>query len=238
MKNIVLFTVLLLSLNTHAGSHNGSHEEKHEDSHEKAPASKNDFIVSQPADCLSKQTLPCTFKSIARHSSAIGNTQFVFLKNTVVKVLDFASLNLEPVVGGFVITASKSSVSVKGVSLAKFPSYADTTKGQVEVIDGKDFYVYKFSEGEPERYLLDREPFIKKLAGFYNNIESLKAEYKNISPIYNKSFKQDVVLHKKVLTRRIASVEEEKKQEAERLKRLREEQRKNKEIFFKRTFVQ
>lgn len=237
MKKIALSLVVLLSLTAYAGGHHGeSHEESHDD--HKAASVKSGQIVSQPSDCLAKQTLPCTFKSIARHKSAIGKTEFVFLKNSVVKVLDFTKLNLEPVVGGFIITASKSPISVKGVSLAKFPSYADITKDQVEVIDGKDFYAYKFTDGEPERYLLDREPFIKKLAGFYNNIESLKAEYKNISPIYNKSFKQDVVLHKKILTRRIASVEEEKKQEAERMKRIREEQRKNKETFFKRTFVQ
>lgn len=257
MKKIVLSLVMLLSLSTYAGGHAESHEEKHESKHEAkheeshdddqhkvshsektVSAAKDDQIVSQPVDCLAKQTLPCTFKSITRHKSAIGKTEFIFLKNAVVKVLDFSSLHLEPVVGGFIITASKASVSVKGVSLTEFPSYADITKGQVEVIDGKDFYAYKFTDDESERYLLDREPFIKKLAGFYNNIESLKAEYKNISPIYNKSFKQDVVLHKKILTRRIASVEEEKKQEAERLKRIREEQRKNKETFFKRTFVQ
>lgn len=124
------------------------------------------------------------------------------------------------------------------MAFKKFPSYADITKDQIEVIDGKDFYVYKFTDGEPERYLLDREPFLKKLSGFYNNIDELRAEYKYISPIYNKSFKQDVVLHKQILTRRIASVEEEKKQEAERQRRLRELQRKNKETFFKRTFVQ
>ena len=248
MKKIALSLVMLLSLTAYAGGHGDSHEEKHEEKHEakheeshddhKAAGFKDDQIVSQPADCLTKQTLPCTFKSITRHKSAIGKTEFVFLKNAVVKVLDFTKLNLEPVVGGFIITASKSPVSVKGVPLAKFPSYADITKDQVEVIDGKDFYAYKFTEDEPERYLLDREPFIKKLAGFYNSVESLKSEYKNISPIYNKSFKQDVVLHKKILTRRIASVEEEKKQEAERMKRIREEQRKNKETFFKRTFDQ
>lgn len=228
MKKIALCFVMLLSLSAYASSHG----------EKKASVVKDGEIVSQPSDCLVKQTLPCTFKSITRHKSSIGKTEFVFLKNAVVKVLDFSHLNLEPVVGGFIVTASKSPISVKGVPLTKFPSYADITKDQVEVIDGKDFYAYKFTDDEPERYLLDREPFIKKLAGFYNSIESLKAEYKNISPIYNKSFKQDVVLHKKILTRRIASVEEEKKQEAERLKRLREEQRKNKETFFKRTFVQ
>ena len=133
---------------------------------------------------------------------------------------------------------TNSTVQVKGVSLTKFPSYADITKGQIEVIDGKDFYVFKFGDGETERYLLDREPFIKKLAGFYNSVDALKAEYKNISPIYNKSFKQDVAVHKQVLSRGIASVEEQKKQEAERARRIREQQRKNKETFFKRTFVQ
>lgn len=195
-------------------------------------------IVSQPADCYVKQTLPCTFKSISRHKSVINQTSFVFLKNAVVKITDFANLNLEPVVGGFIVLGTNTTVSVKGVPLVKFPSYADTTKGQVEVIDGKDFYVYKFSDGETERYLLDREPFIKKLAGFYNSVEALKAEYKNISPIYNKSFKQDVVVHKQILSRRIASVEEQKKQVAARARQIREQQRKNKETFFKRTFVQ
>ncbi|MES2801379.1 MAG: hypothetical protein V4654_02710 [Bdellovibrionota bacterium] len=197
-----------------------------------------DEIVSQPADCHIKETLPCTVKSMTRHKAVIKQTSFVFLKNAVVKITDFANFNLEPVVGGFIVLGAKSSVSVKGVSLTKFPSYADSTKGQVEVIDGKDFYIYKFSEGETERYLLDRAPFIKKLAGFYNNVDALKAEYKNISPIYSKSFKQDVAVHKQILTRRIASVEEQKKQETERARRIREQQRKNKETFFKRTFVQ
>lgn len=151
---------------------------------------------------------------------------------------DFKNLNLEPVVGGFIILGTQSKVSVKDLSLTHFPSYADNTKGQLEVIDGKDFFVFKFTEGDTERYLLDREPFIKKLAGFYNNTDQLKADYKTISPIYDKSFKQDVVVHKRILSRRIASVEEQKKQEAARARLIREQQRKNKEIFFKRTFVQ
>lgn len=222
----MLSLVMLLSLSAYAADH--SQDEM----------AKDNQIVSQPADCLVKKTLPCTFKSISRHKATIGTTDFIFLKNAVVKITDFASLNLEPVVGGFIVTASQSAISAKGIPLSKFPSYADTTKGQIEVIDGKDFYVYKFTEGEPERYLMDREPFLKKLAGFYNSVESLRAEYKNISPIYNKSFKHDIALHKQILTRRIASVEEEKKQELERQRRLRELQRKNKETFFKRTFVQ
>ncbi len=222
MKQLVAVFLLSLSFNAMA----------------KAVAVKDDEIVSQPADCYVKQTLPCTIKSISRHKSVINQTSFVFLKNAVVKITDFTQLNLEPVVGGFIVLGTKSAVHVKGVPLTKFPSYADITKGQIEVIDGKDFYVFKFSDGETERYLLDREPFIKKLAGFYNSVDALKAEYKNISPIYNKSFKQDVAVHKQILNRRIASVEEQKKQEAERARRIREQQRKNKETFFKRTFVQ
>jgi hypothetical protein len=243
MKKIVLSVVMLLSLgvyaNDHAKSEPAAHaEDQHEDASEKAVL-KNDQIVSQPSNCHVKQTLPCTFKSISRHRSNVGKTEFVFLKNTVVKVTDFTNLNLEPIVGGFIITGSKASVSVKGVSLTKFPSYADiTTKDQIEVVDGKDFYVYKFTVGEPERYLLDREPFIKKLASFYTNVDSLRAEYKNISPIYNKSFKLDVASHTKTLTRKMASVEEDKKQEAERARQIRDQQRKNKKTFFKRTFVQ
>lgn len=226
MKQFVVIFLLFAAFNSFAKSP------------AKAVALSNDEIVSQPADCYVKQTLPCTFKSTARHQTVINQTTFVFLNNAVVKITDFNQLNLEPVVGGFIVLGSKSSVSVKGVPLIKFPSYANNTKGQIEVIDGKDFYVFKFVEGETERYLLDREPFIKKLAGFYNSVDALKAEYKNISPIYNKSFKQDVALHKQILTRKIASVEEQKKQEAERNRRLREQQRKNKEIFFKRTFAQ
>lgn len=227
MKKIALSLVLLLSFAAYAGGHADNKVE-----------SKNDQIVSQPSDCLLRQTLPCTFKSITRHKSTIGKTEFVFLKNAIVKITDFANLNLEPVLGGFILTASKSSVSVKGVPLTKFPSYADITKDQVEVVDGKDFYIFKFTEDESERYLLDREPFIKKLASFYSNVDVFRTEYKNISPTYNKSFKQDVALHKRILTRQIASVEQEKMQEADRQRRLREQQRKNKEIFFKRTFVQ
>lgn len=197
----------------------------------------NDQLVSQPSDCLVEQTLPCTFKSISRHKAKLNNTEFVFLKNAVIKISDFSNFNLEPIVGGFIVLGTKGQVSARGVPLTKFPSFADNTKGQVEVIDGKDFYVFKFNDGESERYLLDREPFIRKLAGFYNNVDALKAEFKIISPIYNKSFKQDVALHKQILTRRIASVEEEKKQQVERARQIREQQRKNKEIFFKRTFA-
>lgn len=228
MKQLMAALLLFTSFNAFAGGHHDG----------KSVATKDDEIISQPADCYAKQTLPCTIKSITRHKSAINQTSFVFLKNAVVKITDFANLNLEPVVGGFVVLGTNSSVRVKDVPLTKFPSYADITKGQIEVIDGKDFYVFKFSDGETERYLLDREPFIKKLAGFYNSVDALKAEYKNISPIYNKSFKQDVAVHKQILSRRIASVEEQKKQEAERARRIREQQRKNKETFFKRTFVQ
>lgn len=255
MKKTVLSLLLFVSLGVYASDHAESHGEKHETKQETKHEAKheeksdeahgehkvelkNDQIVSQPVNCISKKTLPCTFKAVSRHSAVIGQTEFVFLKNAVVKVTDFTNFNLEPVVGGFIVTASKGEVSVKTVPLSKFPSYADITKDQIEVIDGKDFYVYKFTEDEPEKYLLDREPFIKKLASFYNNVEGLKAEYKNISPIYNKSFKQDVADHKKTLTRKMASVEEEKKQEAKRQSVIRQQQRKNKETFYKRTFVQ
>lgn len=228
MSKLVFVMAVFASLTLHAGA----------TPVDKTAVVKNDQIVSQPSECLAKKTLPCTFKAISRHKAMVDKTEFVFLKGTVVKVTNFSQLGLEPIVGGFIVTGSEAPVSVKGVSLTKFPSYADTTKGQIEVIDGKDFYVFKFTDDEAERYLLDREPFLKKLSYFYNDIESLRTEYKNISPIYNKSFKQDVALHKRIITRRIASIEEEKKLEAERQRQLRELQRRNKEIFFKRTFVQ
>ena len=227
MKQLIITLLVLASFNVMASDEDSA-----------VSNLNNDQIVSQPSDCYIKQSLPCTFKSISRHKSVMNNTEFVFLKNAVVKITDFTNLNLEPIVGGFIVTGAKGKVSVKGIPLTQFPSYADTTKDQVEVVDGKDFFIFKFTEGETERYLLDREPFIKKLAAFYNNPEQLKADYKNISPIYNKSFKQDVVVHKRILSRRIASIEEQKKQEAARARQIREQQRKNKEIFFKRTFVQ
>lgn len=234
MKQLVVTVLLLTSLNVLAGSGHDTHEEPQNSEVNLT----NDQIVSQPSECYIKQTAPCTFKSLSRHKAKMNNTEFVFLKNAVVKVTDFKNLNLVPLVGGFIVTGTKAKVSVKEIPLTKFPSYADITKGQVEVVDGKDFFIFKFTDGETERYLLDREPFIKKLAGFYNNADQLKADYKTISPIYNKSFKLDVVVHKRLLSRRIASVEEQKKQEAARARMIREQQRKNKETFFKRTFVQ
>jgi len=232
MKQLVVTFLVLASFNVFASSHDAT------DAQPTVTNLNDDQIVSQPNDCYIKQTSPCTFKSITRHKSVMNKTEFIFLKNAVVKITDFKNLNLEPIVGGFIVAGSKGKVSVKGIPLTKFPSYADNTKGQVEVVDGKDFFVFKFGEGETERYLLDREPFIKKLAMFYNNSDQLKADYKNISPTYNKSFKQDVVVHKRILSRRIASVEEQKKQDAIRARQIREQQRKNKETFFKRTFVQ
>lgn len=198
---------------------------------------QNDQIVSQPSNCYVKQVLPCTFKSMSRHKAQLKNVEFVFLKNAIIKITDFENLSLEPLVGGFIVTSAKDKVIVKGITLSKFPSYADLTKDQVEVVDGQDFFVFKIKQGETERYLLDREPFIKKLAGFYNNIDQLKSDFKTISPIYDKSFKQDVVVQKRLLSRKIASVEEQKKQEDLRARQIREQQRKNKETFFKRTFV-
>lgn len=245
MKHLVAILLVFTAFKVLASGHDTGHEasaapahneEKHDD-HATVTNLNDDQIVSQPSDCYIRQILPCTFKSMSRHKSKMNNTEFVFLKNAVIKITDFKNLNLEPLIGGFIVLGTKGQVSVKGISLTKFPSYADITKGQVEVIDGKDFFVFKFNEGETERYLLDREPFIKKLAGFYNNTDQLKADYKTISPIYNESFKQDVVVHKRLLSRKIASVEEQKKQEALRARQIREQQRKNKETFFKRTFV-
>lgn len=202
-------------------------------------APKNTQIVSQPSNCHINLTLPCTFKAISRHRAKIGKTDFLFLKNAVVKVIDFTNLNVEPLAGGFIIVSSKEPLRVKGISLTKFPSFADiNTKAQVEIVDGKDFYIYRFTEDEPERYLLDREPFIKKMASFYINVENLRAEFKYISPIYNKSFKQDVALHSKMLNRKIASHEDDKNFEEDRARQNREQQRKNKKKFFQRTFVQ
>lgn len=261
MKKIALSFLLLISLSAFGSGHGeesheekseSSHEAKHEAKHEAEPeeapldevsgnkvsAANDDQIVSQPAKCLAKKTVPCTFKSISRHAAIVGKTEFIFLKETVVRVTNFSTLTLEPVTGGFIVKTSKVPVTVKGIPLTKFPSYADITKDQIEVIDGKDFFVFRVTEGEPERYLLDREPFIKKLAIFYKDLASLRAEYKNISPIYNESFKQGLADHKKTLTRKIASIEEEKKEEALRQRRIREQQRKNKEAFYKRTFNQ
>lgn len=249
MKHLVAALLVVTSLNALASGHDSkAHDthaaaptEKHDgpaDSHATVTNLNDDQIVSQPSDCYIRQVLPCTFKSMTRHKSKMNNTEFIFLKNAVVKITDFKNLNLEPLIGGFIVLGSKGKVSVKGIPLTKFPSYADITKGQLEVIDGKDFFVFKFKEDETERYLLDREPFIKKLATFYNNVDQLKADFKTISPIYNESFKLDVVVHKRLLSRKIASVEEQKKQEALRARQIREQQRKNKETFFKRTFVQ
>lgn len=239
MKKMIVFVMFLASLNIYASD--ASHETSREEDQvtEKVPAAaKDQLIVSQPAGCLIHKSVPCTFKSLARRVVRIGSAEFVFLKGAVVKIEEFAPLTIEPLVSGFIILSSRDPISVKGVSLSQFPSYADTTKDQIEVIDGKDFFVFRITSDEPERYLLDREPFIKKLASFYTNVNSLRADYKNISPIYNKSFKQDLADHKKTLTRKIASLEEQKEEEAKRQRRIREQQRKNKEIFFKRTFVQ
>lgn len=201
-------------------------------------SAKDVEIVSQPADCLIKKTVPCTFKSLSRQTISIDKTELVVLKNAVIKITDFSSLNLEPVIGGFIVKASSNTVSIQSIHLSKYPSYADKIKDQIEVIDGKDFYAYRLTEGESERYLLDREPFIKKLSGFYSNVAELRLEYKNISPIYNKSFKKDVALHKQIISRKIASIEEEKKLQAERSRQAHEEKKRNKQTFFKRTFDQ
>lgn len=246
MKHLIAALLVVTSLKALASGHDSkTHDahaapavESHVDSSDTVTNLNDDQIVSQPSDCYIRQILPCTFKSIARHKSKMNNTEFIFLKNAVVKITDFKNLNLEPLIGGFIVLGSKGKVSVKGIPLTKFPSYADNTKGQLEVIDGKDFFVFKFKDDETERYLLDREPFIKKLATFYNNVDQLKSDFKIISPIYNESFKQDVVVHKRLLSRKIASIEEQKKQEALRARQIREQQRKNKETFFKRTFVQ
>lgn len=195
-------------------------------------------LVSQPGDCLAKKKAPCTFKSISRTKITIAQVEFVFLKDSVVRITDFKNLNIEPLVGGFIIKTSQKSVTVKEVQLAKFPTFVNITKGQVEVVDGKDFYTIRLGAQEPERYLLDREPFIKKLSGFYNNKYEFRSEFKSISPIYNKSFKQDLVLQKKILTRKIASTDEEKQRETEKQRRMQEERKRNRAKFFQRTFDQ
>jgi hypothetical protein len=197
-----------------------------------------DHIVSMPSDCLAKQSLPCTFKSLKHQNVKLNSVNFVFLKNAVTKVNDFKNFNIEPIKGGFVIQKSKKEIAVRDVKLSRFPSFVDYTKDQVEVVDGRDFYVYRVSDEGTEKFLYDRESFIKKLSGFYTNLAQFKAEYKSISPIYNNSFKKDVAVHKHIVSRKIASVEEQKRLEAEREKQIREQQRRNKQTFFKRTFDQ
>ena len=196
-----------------------------------------DNIVTMPMGCLNDGTLPCVFKSLTRQSLKLNDVQLTLLSGAVVKLSDMTVRPVfEPLKGGFVIEQAKGKVFIKSYELSKFPSYASKTKDQVEVVDGKDFYLIKFQNEGMEKVLLDKDDFVKTLASYFNNKQTFRIKLKEISAIYEKSFRNDLDLQKKIIERKMASVEEAKQVEIDKQKAIEEKRKKEQKYFFQRTF--
>lgn len=197
----------------------------------------HESTVSMPMGCILDATLPCVFKSLKRQTLQLGDMEITLLSGSVVKILSLDPIRaLEPLQGGFIIDKSDKPIKIKSHMLNVFPSYAVKTKDQVEVIDGKDFYTIKFNQDQQERVLLDKVDFVKKMALFFNNKQEFKIKLKEISAIYDKSFRNDIALQKQLIQRQIASIEQKKQDEEDRRKIERDEKKKTQQYFFKRTF--
>jgi len=196
-----------------------------------------DNVVTMPMGCLNDGTLPCVFKSLTRQSLKLNDVQLTLLSGSVVKLSDVRVRPVfEPLKGGFIIEQAKGKVFIKSYELSKFPSYASKTKDQVEVVDGKDFYLIKLQSEGLEKVLLDKDDFVKTLALYFNNKQTFRIKLKEISAIYEKSFRNDLDLQKKIIERKMASVEEAKQVELDKQKAIEEKRKKEQKYFFKRTF--
>lgn len=195
----------------------------------------DEFIVSMPLGCLDDGTLPCVFKSTARQTIVINDTRLTLLPQSVVKLIDSSPV-LEPLKGSFVIEKSTAKVHVKSYELTQFPSYVTKTKDQVEIIDGRDFYFIKMQADEYEKTLLDKDEFVSKLARYYSNKQLLRSKLKEISIVYDRSFKNDLNLQRKIIQRKLASIEEDKKIAEQKKKEQEDKRKKEQKYFFHRTF--
>jgi len=241
----LLLFLIFLSLDAYASEDN--HSANIENSHSRAAENKSvktqnvkfdeDNVVTMPLGCLKNSSYPCVFKSLNRQHMQIQDVKLTLLSGSVVKLVRVDPRPVfEPLVGGFVVDQAKDKVFVKTYELTQFPSYATKTKDQVEVIDGKDFYLIKFKNEDSEKVLLDKEDFVKKIAQFFTNKQHLRIKLKEISIVYEKSFRNDLAVQKKIIARKLASIEEEKKAQEDKRKEIEEKRKKEQKYFFQRTF--
>lgn len=201
------------------------------------------YPLMMPESCLQNQKTPCLVKFQKNEKLDYKNITLAAPQEAVLKITDFKSMNIELGHGRLIVEFKKSAASLQigQLTFNDGPMYLERHGRKTIVISGETYARIEFSDDshvEVKTSVLDKMAFIEHLAKYYSNKQQFKTVLSQIFPIYLATHQAEVERQKKQLQRSIASVEYREEQERLKQAEIKAQQKKNRDLFFQRTFKQ
>lgn len=205
-------------------------------------ASDNE-LIQVPDNCIAKEAWPCLVKSVGVNEIKLTRAlEFLTVRlepKTILKVNSFE--NLVVIDGGFQIrqdSEQPKSIMVQGIKIPPSKlSYVKKTALQVEILNSANLdLITLYKDQNKQVNFMSRKQMIDFVSGFSLNTKSSKSDLALLVKHHSIRLKTETELQQNQIQRSIASVEAQQKQDAEARQKQLREQKKIKELFFKRTF--
>lgn len=200
--------------------------------------------IMMPENCLQNQKAPCLVKFKKNEVLDYKNIHFMAPQESVLKITEFKKMNLGLNHGRLIIKFVKpeASLQVSELIFRKGPMYLERHADRTIIINGENYKRIEISDAPSgptvKTSVMDNFAFIEHLSKYYSNKEQLKTVLRQIFPVYLATHKKEVEQQKQQLQRSIASVEYREEQERIKQAEIKAQQKKNRDLFFQRTFKQ
>ena len=200
------------------------------------------YPLMMPENCLQNQKTPCLVKFQKNEKLDYKNIHITASEESVLKMTNFNEMTVELNHGRLIVEFKKpGSIHLAKLTFKEGPMYLERHGSKTIVISGETYSRIELSDdsnGEVKTSVMDKMAFIEHISKYYSNKQQFKTVLGQIFPIYLATHQAEVEHQKKRLQRSIASVEYREEQERLKQAEIKAQQKKNRDLFFQRTFKQ
>lgn len=207
-------------------------------------------LIEVPEGCISEKNVPCLVQvQVEEEQVVLEDFKIRIYPNSIVKWTSFESDEEEQkkiafdLLKGQIFFEIKEPILVNSIEFKNRVGMIQKTSDFLDSFDIKTFNLttYKMDEkNKPEKIIksrfLDKNEFVHFTAQFFKSTKSLKQFLTALEPYWKKQFETQAEIQTKVLSRSVASVEDEKKRNEEEIKQRQKQFKKVRDEFFYRTF--
>ncbi len=205
------------------------------------------YPLTMPENCLQNQKTPCLVKFQKNEKLDYKNINIVAPQESVLNITNFKTMTLGLSHGRLIVDFKKPEASLQIANLIfnDGPMYLERHGNKTIVISGETYARIELIEDHQDKAdpkvktsVMDKIAFIEHLSKYYSKKQDFKTVLRLVFPIYLATHQAEVEHQKKQLQRSIASVEYREEQERLKQADIKAEQKKNRDLFFQRTFKQ
>ncbi len=198
------------------------------------------YPLMMPENCLQNQKTPCLVKFQKNEKLDYKNIVITASQESVLKITDFKMMNVGLNHGRLIVEFKKpeASLEIETLTFKDGPMYLERHGNGMIVISGETYKRIDLNDKVVKISVMDKMAFIEHLSKYYSNKQQFKTVLHQIFPTYLSTHQAEVEHQKKLLQRSIASVEYREEQERLKQAEIKDQQKKNRDLFFQRTFKQ